>query len=143
MTDAAFSFSCSFVWPTIRFLPCACLTCRHPSYSAFDEWLHRYSVFFRYVISPSVFGRSVPKSVMEGISGSGKVAEVSFIMDGWQLSLYVDPKYRSISFIVLMNLSDALGPRSKLWPLALEVIFGFGLQAWVISRFLAFVILGV
>ena len=47
------------------------------------------------------FGISVPKSAILGISGLGKVAAVSVMMSGWQLSLYVAPSYRSSSFIVL------------------------------------------
>ena len=32
------------------------------------------------------------------------------------MSLYVAPRYRSSSFVVMENFSDALGPRSKLYP---------------------------
>ena len=75
-----------------------------------------FFVFSREVISASVFECSVPKSVIVGISGSGKVDVVSVMMAGWKLSLYVAPSHCSSSFIVLENLSDALGPRSKLEP---------------------------
>ena len=53
---------------------------------------------------------------MVGISGSGKVAAVSVMVYGWQLSLYVSPRYCYISFIVIVNFSDAIGPRSKVQP---------------------------
>ena len=53
---------------------------------------------------------------MVGISGSGKVSAVLVIMAGWQLSLYVAPRYLYSSFIVWANLSDALGLRSKMQP---------------------------
>ena len=51
---------------------------------------------------------------MVDISGLGKVAGVSSMMDGWQLSLYVALRYHTSSFIVQVNLSDALGPRSNM-----------------------------
>ena len=69
--------------------------------------------FTRYIIYPYVLGRSVPKSVMVGISRSCKVAAVSVMMAGWQLSMYVDPMYRSSYFIVMEFFSDAIGTRSK------------------------------
>ena len=53
---------------------------------------------------------------MVGIYGSGKVYPVSNMMAGWQLSLYVAPRYCPISFIVRVNLSDAIVPRSKIQP---------------------------
>ena len=70
------------------------------------------------------------------------------MMDGCQMSLYVAPRYRSSYFIFLVNLSDALGPRSKyiafqVSTLALEVSLVFGLRAWFIFRFLASVLLGL
>ena len=44
------------------------------------------------------------------------MAAVSVMMAGWQLSLYAALRYHSSSFIFLENLSDALGPRSKVQP---------------------------
>ena len=99
--------------PQWDYMPCACIICRHPPSSAFRRWPHWF-YFFRSRSSLILFfGWSVPKSVMVSISGSWKVATVSVMMEGWQLSLYVASRYCSSSFIILVNFSDALGPRSK------------------------------
>ena len=54
--------------------------------------------------------------IIVGISGSGFVASVLVVMAGWQLLLYFAPRYRYSSFIILENLSEALDPRSNMYP---------------------------
>ena len=47
------------------------------------------------------------------ISGTGKFAGVSVMISVWYLSMYGAPGYRSSSFTILVNLSDALDPISN------------------------------
>ena len=93
---------------------CASLIFRHPSSPYCGGWPQTYSFFFEVGHISICFGRLVPKPVMLGILGLVKVAVVSVMISGLQLSLYVSPRYFYCSFIVMDSLSFALGPRSNI-----------------------------
>ena len=84
------------------------------------------------------WGHSDTVSVtMVGISGLGKAPGVSAIIAGWHILLYVAPRYRSSSFIVLKNFYEALFPISKTYPsrslhLPLKLSSSLGSRPWVI-----------
>ena len=102
--------------PQLDFRSYTCLICIHPSSSYFGGWIHRCS-FYRGKSSLHMFlCARCPNQWWYASLGRGRWPRFSFIVDGLQMSLYVAPRYRSSSFIVWANLSDALGPRSKVYP---------------------------
>ena len=126
-------------------MSCACLICIHPSSSNFGGWPRQFFFEVGHIPIFLELGAQISDGRQIWVGEGG----LSFIHDGWLVAVTVCLSKVLLQIIhcsgvfVGCSCSKVKSISFQVSAPAMEVSLGFELWAWFISRFLAFVILGL